>query len=394
MSNQKFNFDKEIERKGTASVKYDLLNQRFGSDDVLAMWVADADFEAPPAVVKAIKERAEHGIYGYSIRPETYFETIATWSKRRYNWELNPEWISFSPGVVPGIAMAIQAFTTPGDKIVVQPPVYFPFFSTVIGMGRQLVENPLKREGNTYLFDFDDLRRKIDNRTKMLILCSPHNPVGRVWQREELHELASICLENNILVLSDEIHADLTFAGQQHIPLASLGSHIAQQTITAIAPSKTFNIAGLSTSSFIFPNQHLRDDFNNLLNTTHLWLGNLFGTVASIAAYREGEEWLNAMLNYVYENYLLVKNTLAKEVPQIQVIQPEGTYLLWLDCSGLNMSDEELKAFFVKKARVAMNPGSMFGTGGSGFQRINVACPRSVIREALQRIVAAIRDLP
>ncbi len=381
-----WNFDEIIEREKTNSVKYDLRARLYGSEDIIPMWVADMDFKTPNFIVDAVKKRAEHEIYGYTIRGNSFFKAVIHWMNYKHNWYVKKNWISFSPGVVPALAISVLAYTKPGDKIIVQPPVYFPFFSSVKNHGRQLVYNQLKYENGNYFFDFEDLKKKIDSRTKMILISNPHNPVGRVWTKAELTELAEICLENDILMISDEIHSDLIFEPNKHVPLASLSEEIADKTISTFAPSKTFNVAGLSSSAIIISNPKLKTTFDNYVDDLHIGFGNIFGNVALEAAYTHGAEWLNAVMDYLKENIKLVKDFIDKPEIKIKMDIPQSTYLLWLDFRAYNLSDEELKTKLVKKAKIGLSPGELFGSGGKGFQRMNVACPRSVLTKALNNL--------
>jgi cystathionine beta-lyase len=387
---KKYNFDEIISRENTDCVKYDLRKLYFGTEDVIPMWVADMDFRTPDFIIEAIKKRLEHEILGYSIRSGSFNRSIANWMKSRHNWRINPNWVSFSPGVVPALNMLVLAFTQPGDKIIVQPPVYFPFFSAIENNGRTKVENPLQLVNGRLCMDFDDLRIKaIDAR--MIIISHPHNPGGSVWTNEELTQLAEICLEHNILMVSDEIHSDLVFSPHIHIPLATLSNDIAQQTITCNAPSKTFNLAGLATSYLIIQNKNLLERYNHMLNDElHLNMGNLPGAIALEAAYQNGADWLTQLLDYVKGNVQTVEDFCKAHLPMIAPVAPESTYMIWLDCRKMGLEGDKLKVFFIKQAKVGFNDGQVFGQGGEGFMRMNVACPRSVVLEALNRIKAAV----
>ncbi len=385
----KYNFDEIVQREGTNCIKYDARSWAFNTNDVLPLWVADMDFKTPDFIVQAIKKRADHEIYGYTFNPETYFQAICGWMKRRHNWDIQKEWISFSPGVVAGLSMAIETFSKPGDEIIVQPPVYFPFFDCVKGTKRKLVENPLKIENNRYTFDFKDLKSKISKNTKLLLLCNPQNPGGMVWKKDELEQLSSICLGNNIMVISDEIHSDLIFKGYKHIPYATISKEAANKSVVFMAPSKTFNVAGLSSSIAVIPNKTNFVRYERTLGVGHLGMGNIFGTVAMEAAYSNGDEWLEQMLNYLWENYLLVKAYFSEHLPQVKVMPLEATYLVWLDFSAYDMKDKELSEFIVNEAKVGLNNGARFGTGGDGWMRINIGCPRSILKEALKRLTKA-----
>lgn len=385
-----YNFDKPVNRQGTFSVKHDLNMEVFGKEDLIPMWVADMDFKTPDFIIEAIRKRLEHEVLGYTVRRDEFFSSLVDWTRQRYNWEILKEWILFSPGIVPAINLCTLAFTEPGDKIIVQPPVYFPFFGAVKDHGRKMLFNRLKEDRGRYSFDFDDLRTKAEAGAKMLILSNPHNPVGRAWNREELEELGSICIEHNIVIISDEIHSDLVLPGFKHIPTASLSEEIADITLTCLAPSKTFNLAGLSTSSMVISNKNLRESFDRQIENLHIRGGNIFGTEASIAAYKEGGEWLAELLDYLSQNVRYLCDRIENSKLPITPIIPEATYMIWLDCRQMDMTGKELSEFFIHKASVGMNEGSMFGPGGEGFMRMNLACPRSIIEKAMDNIEAAI----
>ncbi len=391
----KYDFDRFVDRHNTASAKWDGIQNVFGvnEDDIIPMWVADMDFLSPPEVIKAIEKRAKHGIFGYSLRPNSFYNAVIDWMKKRHDWEIKKEWITVTPGVVSGLSMAILSYTHPGDEVIVQPPVYFPFFTVVKNNERRLVYNPLKLENGHYSMDFEDLKSKFTPRTKMLILCSPQNPTGRVWSRNELKKLGEICLEHNTLIISDEIHSDLVYKKSKHIPIASISDEFAQNTVTFIAPSKTFNVAGLSTSIAIIPNSKLFNSFSRIIEKLEVGLGNIFGTVATEAAYKYGEEWLEEVLIYLEGNLKFLKAFLEEKLPQVKVIEPEGTYLVWLDFRELGLNEHSLRDFLLKVAKVALINGATFGPGGEGFQRINIATPRSVLRKALERIEKAVKKL-
>jgi cystathionine beta-lyase len=352
------------------------------------------DFESPAPVIDALRARAAHVVYGYPVRPPGYYDSLINWMRKRQHWEIKSDWITYSPGVVPGLALAIHAYTQPGDKIIIQPPVYPPFFAVVRNNGRQLVFNPLQVADGKYRMDLENLERQIDARTRMLILCSPHNPVGRVWTRDELTALGDVCLRHNLLIVSDEIHCDLILRGAQHIPLASLSDAFAQNTITCVAPSKTFNIPGLYTAAAIIPNARWRAQFNTARQNWGLEGANIFGLAGFEAAYRAGEEWLDQLLAYLQGNLEFLQNYFEKFIPRIKLITPEGTYLAWLDCRGLGLDDAALKEWMRARARVAMNEGHTFGDEGRGFVRFNFGCPRATLTEAVQRIEQAAKNVP
>lgn len=388
---EKYNFDEVISRENTDCVKYDARKATFGTDSLIPLWVADMDFRTPDFIMRAIRERASHEILGYTFRNRSYFDSIKSWQAKRHNWDIQTEWISFSPGVVSGISMSILSFTSPGDKIIVQPPVYFPFFECIKGTNRIISENPLIYKDGHYAFDFENLERIVDSRTTMMILCNPHNPGGMVWSREDLERIGRICLQHHIVLVSDEIHSDLTYSGETHIPAASVSQEISQNSVVFMSPSKTFNIAGLSTSYAIIPSDKLRRCYNKTLETLHISLGNIFGNIALEAAYRNGEEWLNQLMEYVEGNCRVLESFFREQLPEIKVIRPQATFLVWLDCRALCMSDADLMSFFVYSAQVGLNDGPHFGTGGNGFLRINIGCPRSVLEEGLRRMSYALK---
>ena len=390
---KKYNFDEIVPREGTNCLKYDAREMFFKSNDVLPLWVADMDFRTPDFIVEAIKKRAEHEIFGYSFKSDSYYKSVIGWMKRRHNWEIQKGRISSSPGVVAGLTVAIEAFSKPGDGVVVQPPVYFPFFDCVKGTTRKMVENPLKIENGRYTFDFDDLKSKIDENTKLLLLCNPQNPGGMVYTREELTELANICLENNIMIISDEIHSDLIFGKHKHIPIASVSEEIAQNCIVLMAPSKTFNVAGLTSSVVIIPNKVNFVRYERMLGVGHLGMGNIFGSVALEAAYTHGDDWLEQMLDYLWDNYLYLEEFFKANLPKVKVMKPEATYLVWLDFTKYGMKNRELINFVTEKAKVGLNDGGKFGAGGEGWLRLNIGCPRTVLEEALERLGQAFGDL-
>jgi cystathionine beta-lyase len=388
-----YNFDEIIERRGTNCIKYDRLEQFCGNAEALPMWVADTDFRVPDFIMNAIRERAEHEVLAYSFRPESYHQSIIDWMKKRHDWEIQREWISFSPGVVPAVTMLIMALTNEDEKVIVQPPVYFPFFTCVKGSGRKMVENPLKLENGRYYFDFEDLKARIDGKTKMLLLSSPHNPGGMVWTKEELTELGRICKEKGVIIVSDEIHSDLVYPGHKHVPLPSISEELAEITVVCMAPNKTFNIAGLSSAFLVIPQKKMRVRYERLLNVLHVHGGNIFGTVATEAAYTHGEEWLGELLEYLQGNLNYLNEFIADHLPKVKVIQPESFFLVWMDFRDYGLSEKEMKDVLVNKAGVAMNVGSTFGTGGEGYFRMNIGCPRSTLQEGLERIEKALRVL-
>jgi cystathionine beta-lyase len=383
------NFDRVIRRDGTSSLKYDARREVFGREDVVPLWVADMDFAVPEAVQRALTQRAAHPVFGYTIYPESLYESLMHWLDTRHGWRIERASILFCPGVVPSLHACIMALTQPGDGVIVQPPVYAPFLAAPQTCGRRLLTNPLKLEGGRYRFDLDDLERCAEEGGRLLILCSPHNPVGRVWLREELQALLAVCERHGIAVVSDEIHADLIYPGYQHLPLATLNDKV--KIVTAAAPSKTFNIPGLGLSALVVPEASDRKAITQAFETLHVSASNPFSIAAFEAAYREGAPWLDALLDYLSVTRDMVREFLQQQLPQIRMIEPEGTYLLWLDCRALGLDDKQLKDFFVQQAGVGLSPGAMFGTEGSGHMRMNIGAPRSVIMLALENISAALR---
>ena len=389
-----YDFDTVIDRLPTSSSKWSYRKQRTGVEDVLPMWVADMDFACAPEIVEALKARAAHPLYGYTTRPDEWFNSLIGWMKRRHGWDgIQRDWIGFSPGVVAGFNMTIQAYSHPGDKVILQPPVYYPMKMAIENNGRQMVENPLKIVNSRYVMDYEDLEKKIDGRTKMIILCSPHNPVGRVWKREELRQLVEVCEKKDIVIVSDEIHLDLILGKNKHTCTATVSEEAMQRTVTLLAPSKTFNVAGLSNSSAIISNKKLRDDFLNVTQSHGIHFANTFGMVAQEAAYTRGEAWLEELLTYLRGNLKYLEDFLAKKIPGLKVYPLEGTYLAWVDCTSLGLDDEALKEFMLKKAKLWLDEGTMFGSGGSMFMRINIACPRSILKMALERLEKAVKEL-
>lgn len=383
----KYDFDWIIDRKNTNCVKWDGLKELFGQEDLLPLWVADMDFAAPPQVIRAIKKRAEHGIFGYSFEPEEYYLAFIDWQKKRFGWQIKRDWIVNSPGIVPAINFAIQCYTNPGDKIIVQTPVYFPFFQGVRLNDRIVSNSPLILVDDHYEMDFADLEQKM-KAAEMMLLCSPHNPVGRVWTAAELTRLVSLCQKYGVLLISDEIHADLILKSHHHIPTALFS----EQVISLYAPSKTFNIAGLTVSSVVIPDSAKREKFQNHLLKLGIHLQNIFGIEAFLAAYKYGEDWLKALMEYIEANYDFATDFLKRNIPLLRAIKMEGTYLMWLDCRKLGLDQKELVELFVR-AGVALNDGSLFGHGGEGFLRMNIGCPRLLLQKALLKMQKAVDAL-
>lgn len=391
-------FSKVVNRKGTDCFKWDYGYREFEEEEeqeaakeAVPMWIADMDFQVPEAVRKAIQKIVDHGVFGYTAKNESFFMSLKNWLEKRHEWEVKREWIDFSPGVLPGIAACIRAFTQPGEKIIIQPPVYYPFRDLVLTTGRQLLENHLIEEEMQYRMDFDDLEKKAaESRTKMIILCSPHNPVGRVWEKEELVKLVEICRKYHLLIVSDEIHADLIIGSKKHIPIGKLLDGVYDRYVAFYAPSKTFNLAGLQTSGVIIPNDLLHEDYKSELRAAKIYSGTAFGLAAFEAAYTECEDWLERLLDYLKGNYQYVEQYLKEELPQIQVSPLEGTYLVWLDFRKCGVKKEELNSFLLKKAKLMLDFGDWFDEGYLGYGRMNIACPRSVLEKSLRQLKQAL----
>ncbi len=380
-----YNFDKIIQRENTDCVKYDGREAIFGRADVLPMWVADMDFEVPDFIQNAVVKRANHPVYGYSFMSDAYFQAIINWVKTRHQWGIRKEWISFSPGIVPAINFSVLSYTTENDGIIVQPPVYFPFFEAIGNNKRKQFNNLLINDKGHYKIDFNDLEEKA-KKAKMILLSHPHNPTGRCWTKDELKTIGEICVRNRVIIVSDEIHNDLILPGFKHHPMATLSEEIADITITCLAPSKTFNIAGLSTSSVIIPNKELRKRFQKTLQQLHILKGNFFGAIASTAGYQQGGKWVDELMQYVQGNFTFLSEFLKKELPDIKLTHPEATYLAWLDFRETGLSDKQIKDKLILEAKLGFSHGPVFGQGGQGFQRMNLAAPRSIVEEACQRM--------
>lgn len=386
-----YNFDEVINRKGTSCVKYDGLKDAYqGKENLIPLWVADMDFATPDFIIDALKKRCEHPIFGYTFDDDEYYASILTWLHYKYNWKAEREWITYIPGIVKGIGLAVQCFTQPGDKVIIQPPVYHPFRLVPTRMGREVVYNPLKLEDGVYKMDFEQLESLIDKDCKMLILSNPHNPGGIVWEKEALVKLAQICSAHGILVISDEIHAEMTYPQFRHHPFATVSPEAAACSVTFMAPSKTFNIAGIVSSYAIVPDAQLREKFYSFLEAGELNAGTIFAFTATKAAYTYGAEWLQQMRSYVIENVNFVDEYLKKNIPQIKAYRPQASFLIWLDCRELGLSQPDLVHLFEDKAGLALNDGTMFGKEGDGFMRLNVGCPRSILSKALESLKKAI----
>ncbi|KEO80816.1 MalY/PatB family protein [Tumebacillus flagellatus] len=384
------NFDQIVERRGTNSYKWDLGEKLFGSAEVLPLWVADMDFPAPEEVQRAFSERVAHGVFGYNVKPQSTMDSILAWLKNRHGWEVPQAWVSSSPSVLTSLALLLEIYTEPGDEVILQTPVYHAFFGIIRGNGRKVVENPLRCQNGRYIMDYEDLEEKLKVGAKVLVLCSPHNPVGRVWEPEELRKVGELCLKYNVPVISDEIHFDLVMRGHRHTMFSSLSDEVAQNSVTLFSITKTFNLAGIHTSTAVIPNDTVRRQFTARLNALNLGGESTFAPIATEAVYTEGVQWLDQLREYVQGNYDYLREFVAERMPQIKVMPLEATYLAWLDVRSLGMSGEELKAWMYQKAKVALNEGSAFGKNGEGFLRLNLACPRAVLVEGLNRMKTAL----
>jgi len=396
----KYDFDRVMVVRSSDSLKWGKVECMFGGKNVIPMWIADMDFPVASPITEALKRRIEYEIYGYTFPSLSLIEAVVDRMQRNYDWKIKPEWVVFTPGVTPALHAAVKAFTCPGDDVIVQEPVYYPFFPAIRNNGCHIANNQLRLIHGHYEIDFDELESKFNpkagmmpspSRARMMILCSPHNPVGRVWTREELIRMGEIILRNNAVMVSDEIHCELLFKGSTHIPFASISREFEQCSVICMAPSKTFNLAGLHASSIIIPNDELRSKFaeasDGIMSSV-----NILGLTAMEAAYRNGDEWLEQLLSYLQGNLEFLMQYLKERIPKIKAIKPEGTYLVWLDCRELGLSPMNLRAIMREKARVGIDDGFLFGSSGDGFQRINVACPRSILEEALKRIAKAVND--
>lgn len=387
----RYDFDTVPDRRNTNCLKHDFGMEYKGRDDLLSLWVADMDFRMPDEVLEDIMEKVRHGIFGYTEPDRHYYEIVSDWYRRRHCWEIGADQITAVPGVVYGFAQAIQAFTKPGDAVIINQPVYYPFASTILKNDRRLVNSELLYIDGRYEIDFEDFERKIkDNAVRMFILCSPHNPVCRVWTREELIKLCDICFRYDVQIVSDEIHGDFVFSGNHFIPIASLGPDVADRVIVCTSPSKTFNIAGLQIANMVIPGKKLRDEYRLQMARGGYFHPNVFGFTACESVYEKGEPWLTELLSYLQGNMELVSSFLEEHIPTIHLVKPEGTYLLWLDCSGLSLSYRELEQLFVEKAHLWLDSGRMFGRASDQFERINIACPKSVLRQALMQLKEAV----
>lgn len=385
---KQYNFDEIVERRGTDCVKFDSLKERYGNDNLVPLWVADTDFRTPDFIVNALKKRCEHEIFGYTFPSENYYDSIINWVDYKHKWKIQKEWLSYIPGIVKGIGFVAQCFTQPGDKIIIQPPVYHPFRIIPESMNREIINNPLKLVNGVYEMNFEHLESIIDG-CKILILCNPHNPGGVVWSKETLVKLAAICVRHHVLVISDEIHAEMAYPQFTHHPFPTVSSEAAACSITFMAPSKTFNIAGIVTSYSIIPDAKIRETFYSFMEAGEFNAGTIFAYTATEAAYTYGAEWLQQMRMYITENVRFVDEYLKAKLPKIKVYPPQASFLIWLDCRELKISQPELVSLFKDKAGLLLNDGSMFGPGGEGFMRLNIGCPRSILASALEALKKA-----
>ena len=384
------NFDEIIDRKNTSCLKYDFAAERGYPADILPFWVADMDFRAPASVITALKERADHGVFGYTQVKDDYFTVLQNWFQTRHNWTIERRDLIVTPGVVFAVAAAIRTFTNPNDSVLIQPPVYYPFANMIRQNGRTVIDNPLRLVDGHYTIDFEDFEQKIvAHKIKLFILCSPHNPVGRVWTRAELEQIAAICLRHNIIVVADEIHEEFVRPGFRHIPFASLSEETAAITLTCTSPSKTFNLAGLQISNIFIRNEELRRRFKEELSRTGYDEPNTLGLAGAKAAYEHGAAWHTQLLAYLEENHVRAKEFIAAHLPKVKLIEPEGTYLLWLDFSAYGLTDEALNEKIIRDAHLWLDDGPIFGVGGSGFQRINIACPWATLEQGLKNLAVA-----
>lgn len=389
-----YDFDKIVDRTGSGDLKHEVLAERYGRADLLPLWVADMDFETPEFITDALRRRLEHSLFGYTVEPKDYWPTVQKWIKDHHGWDVKREWLSYIPGIVKGIGMVINVFTKPDEKVIIQPPVYHPFRLTPEGNGREVVYNPLKENSDgSYSMDFDNLEEVADDKCKVLILSNPHNPAGIVWDKDTLARLAEFCYDHNILVISDEIHCDMALWGNTHVPFATASDKAAQCSITFGAPSKTFNIAGIVSSYSIIPNDEIRNRFYTWLAANELNEAPMFSPIATIAAFKNGEQWRKAMLHYVEQNILFMEEYCKTHLPKIKPLRPEASFLVWLDCRALGLNHEQLIDLFVNKAHLALNDGEMFGKGGAGFMRVNVGTPRAILTKALEQLTEAIAGI-
>ena len=388
-----FDFDKVIDRRGTNCLKYDFAVERGRKEDILPLWVADMDFQTAPGIQERLRAAVDHGIFGYSDGKADYFAAVSSWYREKFGWETKEEWLIKTPGVVFALAAAVRAFTEKGDRVLILQPVYYPFSEVIRDNGRVLINSPLKQVNGRYEMDFEDMERKItENQVKLFLLCSPHNPVGRVWTEEELKKAGELCVKHGVLVVSDEIHSDFTYPGVAHHVFAGLSPEFARISVTCTAPSKTFNIAGLQVSNIFIPDPELRARFQKAVDAVGYSQVNLLGLLACQAAYETGEEWLSAVKEYIYGTLCFLREYLKENLPEIRLVEPEGTYLVWLDFGALGLNEEQRQELIEEKAGLWLDSGAMFGPDGEGFERVNIACPRETLQKALDQLAAAVRN--
>ena len=389
----KYNFDEIIDRKNNHSTKYNELMKKFGTDDVIPLWIADMDFKTAESIIKAVEEKARHGIFGYVYRPDEYFQSFINWQKKQHNWNVNKELLSFSIGVVPALATLVKQFSEKGDKILIQTPVYSEFYDINHDNGRTVIENKFSEKDGEYFLNLKDLENKLKEQPKLFIFCNPQNPIGHVWTYDELKAIGDLCIKYNVPVVSDEIHADLTLWGNKHIPFASVSEEIGKNTITCTSTGKAFNLAGLQCATVVFNNLQEKQKFDKFWKDLEVHRNNPFNLVATIAAYNEGDEYLSQLKKYLEDNIMFVHNYLKDNIPNIKSNIPQATYLIWLDCRELGLNQKELEEFMLKKAKLGLNPGRAFQKDLEGFMRLNSACPRAVLKKAMEQLKNAVNEL-
>lgn len=386
----KYNFDEIINRSNNYSVKYDETKEKFGRDDLIPLWIADMDFKCAQPIIDTLQKRVLQGIYGYTSRPDEYFEAIKNWQLEKNNWKVDTSLMSHALGVLPMLANLMHTFLEKGDKVIIQPPVFHEFKNVIEAWDGEVLINQLIEKNGYYSIDFDDLREKAKQGAKFMIVCNPHNPVGKVWSKEDLETIANICIENNITIISDEIYSDIMLWGNKHTPMASISEEIRKHTITCTSSTKTFNLAGLQVATVIFPDLYMKNKYDNVLKKIETYRNNAFSIVANTVAFTEGKEWFEQVTDYIEENIKYTVDYINKYIPQIKVNTPDSTYLLWLDCKDLNLSGDELFNFFINNANIAPNDGRIFGEGGDGYMRINIASPRKILEKAMYQLKNAV----
>lgn len=385
----KYNFDEIIDRINNRSSKYDERKKKFGTEDLIPLWVADMDFKTAQPIIDACKKKAEEGIWGYTSRPDSYFEAVKEWEKKRNGWDVDPKLMSWSLGVVPAMSAIINIFSKKGDKVMIQTPVYSEFYDITESLEREVVENQFLEKNGVWSIDFDDFEKNVKT-CSIFLLCNPHNPLGIVWKEEELKQMAELCIKHDVLIISDEIHSDLIFNGKKHTPTARISKEISEKVITCVSATKSFNLAGLQASTTIFPNLEMKEKFDKFWNGMDIHRNNAFSSVAMEAAYREGEEWLEQLLDYISGNFEFIKEYCEKNIPKIKPNIPDATYLVWLDCRELEMNNQQLREFMIYKAKIGLNEGCSFGRSLTGFMRLNAACPRGTLEAALKQLKEAV----